>query len=212
MTDERDETKDQRTVVLVDDNGDERRQLAALIAGQGYRCITLPDSWELMSYADLSEADCLIIDYDLKGIGGPAMLQRIQASGVRCPPIIVIGPDEVILATHAMRLGAIDYLPKPVSRPLLYDALPHALDPDRVPHRMGWRDKAEIEAIKTRLQQLSTREQEVLRGICDGQTSKQIGLQLGITNNTISFHRKNLLKKMQASNSPDLVRMISKVE
>ena len=203
---------DDPTIILADGNGDERRQLAELISAQGYRCVALPDSWELLSYPNLADSQCLIIDFELKGIGAPAMLRRIRDSGVRCPPIVVIGPDETILATHAMRLGAIDYLAKPVSRVMLFDALSLALDQDLAPHPRHTPNDAEIEAIKKRLQQLSKREQEVLKGIGDGLTSKQIARELGISNNTISFHRKNLLKKMQASNSPDLVRMISKVE
>jgi len=58
------------------------------------------------------------------------------------------------------------------------------------------------------MQQLSTREQQVLRLIVEGKTSKAIAQTLNISENTAKAHRKNILKKAHARNATDLVRLV----
>ncbi|MEL6593033.1 MAG: response regulator transcription factor, partial [Bacteroidota bacterium] len=54
---------------------------------------------------------------------------------------------------------------------------------------------------------LSDREIEVLRLLAEGNTSKEIAESLSLSAQTIDSHRKNLLKKLEARNVADLVRI-----
>lgn len=53
---------------------------------------------------------------------------------------------------------------------------------------------------------LSAREQEVVKLIADGLTTQQIAERLFLSANTIEFHRKNVLQKLGAQNSAELIR------
>ncbi|MEL6123402.1 MAG: helix-turn-helix transcriptional regulator [Bacteroidota bacterium] len=53
---------------------------------------------------------------------------------------------------------------------------------------------------------LTTRERDVLHGISQGYTTKEIASQLYLSDHTIISYRKSLLSKLQAMNAPAMVR------
>jgi DNA-binding CsgD family transcriptional regulator len=53
---------------------------------------------------------------------------------------------------------------------------------------------------------LTRRERAVLARVVDGDTSKEIARELGISPRTVEFHRANIMKKFGAKNLADLVR------
>lgn len=53
---------------------------------------------------------------------------------------------------------------------------------------------------------LSNREAEVLEHISNGLSTNDIAQQLNISNNTVEFHRHNLMKKLSANNMAQLVK------
>lgn len=55
----------------------------------------------------------------------------------------------------------------------------------------------------------TARELVILRGIAQGRTSKDLAQDLGISENTVESHRKNLMRKYGVSNSPELIRLAS---
>lgn len=57
------------------------------------------------------------------------------------------------------------------------------------------------------LDKLSEREKEVLALIADGNTNKEVGTLLGITEHTVKTHRKHIKKKLQAKHSADLFKI-----
>ncbi len=57
------------------------------------------------------------------------------------------------------------------------------------------------------MQKISEREKEILISISNGLTIKQIAKRLYLSVNTIASHRKNLVAKLGAANSPQLVRI-----
>ena len=61
---------------------------------------------------------------------------------------------------------------------------------------MSWRKRA-----------LTDRERQVLAGIMEGRSSRQIGERLGISPRTVEIHRAHLMAKMRAAALPDLVKM-----
>jgi FixJ family two-component response regulator len=62
--------------------------------------------------------------------------------------------------------------------------------------------------IRRLIEQLSGREQEVLHGLLDGRTSKEIAVTLDISPKTIDVHRANVMKKMGVTSSAELIRLV----
>ena len=58
---------------------------------------------------------------------------------------------------------------------------------------------------------LTLKEQEVLRGIANGLSSKELADQLGISDNTVETHRKNMFLKFNVNNAAELIAVTSKL-
>ena len=61
--------------------------------------------------------------------------------------------------------------------------------------------------VEARFASLSRREREVLDGLLSGLSNKRIGEKLGISRRTVEVHRAQLMRKTQAKNFAQLVRM-----
>ena len=62
-------------------------------------------------------------------------------------------------------------------------------------------------AASTRLDRLSAREHDVLRGLVSGLPNKSIAHDLGISPRTVEIHRARVMDKMNARSLPELVRL-----
>lgn len=93
---------------------------------------------------------------------------------------------------------------KPVSPQLLLDRIQQALARDAETRRA----KAERDAIAARVALLTPREREVVDLAVTGMANKQIAAQLGVSPQAINAHRAKAIKKMQANNVPELVRLM----
>ena len=69
-------------------------------------------------------------------------------------------------------------------------------------------ERAAARTVRDRLDGLTEREREVLDFVVAGRLNKQIGAALGVSEQTVKVHRHNLMRKMEASSLPDLVRMV----
>ncbi|WP_206604224.1 LuxR C-terminal-related transcriptional regulator [Aquimarina sediminis] len=72
----------------------------------------------------------------------------------------------------------------------------------------GYRDRS---FLKEQCTPISSREEEVLKLIADGFSSKQIADKLFISNHTAISHRKHLIQKFQVKNTAQLIKVASKV-
>lgn len=70
------------------------------------------------------------------------------------------------------------------------------------------RSRLEAPTIAERLASASPRERQVLEGLIQGKSNKEIGIKLGISPRTVERHRANLMRRMSASSLSDLVRMV----
>ncbi|MFO7763657.1 MAG: LuxR C-terminal-related transcriptional regulator, partial [Wenzhouxiangellaceae bacterium] len=72
--------------------------------------------------------------------------------------------------------------------------------------------ETETTEIRRRLERLTPRERDVLRGIVAGKLNKQIADDLDISVRTVELHRGRVLEKLEAANAADLVRMVLPLE
>ena len=105
-----------------------------------------------------------------------------------------------------MKHGAVDFLEKPFHDQDLLDAVRRALALD-VAIRKQRSDGARA---RLGLERLTAREYEVLTHVIAGTMNKVIAQDLGVSEKTIKVHRGRVMKKMEASSLPDLVRMAEK--
>ena len=115
----------------------------------------------------------------------------------------ITGHGDVPLAVEAMKAGVVDFIEKPFDDETLLDAI-------RVAFRARTEQAGanpERQAIRSRMDDLSPRERDVLGGVVSGKPNKIIAYDLGISPRTVEVYRANLMTKMGAGSLSELVRM-----
>lgn len=142
---------------------------------------------------------CLLIDMRLPGLDGLGLIRHLAARDEAPPPMLVITAyADVSLAVEAVRAGALDVLEKPVTPDRLIAAVTAALDSRRA---------APPPPPVARLERLSGREREVLRGVAAGRGNKVIAHDLGISPRTVEVYRAHLMTKTGTHTVADLLRL-----
>jgi two-component system CheB/CheR fusion protein len=86
---------------------------------------------------------CLVIDAYLPGMNGLTLLRRLREAGHALPAIMITGNSDVAIAVEAMKVGASDFIEKPISRAELLGSVNHALERSRDSGKLSaWRNDA----------------------------------------------------------------------
>ena len=104
-----------QTVWVADDEAATRSFLADFLASRGYGVLCLDSGEHLIARLDSSNIpSLLILDIRMPHIGGLEVLADLEDRGIRVPTIVLSGLDQAATVVKAMRLGALDYLVKPL--------------------------------------------------------------------------------------------------
>jgi two-component system, NtrC family, nitrogen regulation response regulator NtrX len=107
----------QRRILIVDDEPEIRRSLAGVLEDEGYRADTAEDGEACLDALPGAGFELVLLDIWLPGIDGMEVLERIQAIPfAERPEVVVIsGHGSIEAAVKATKLGAFDFLEKPLS-------------------------------------------------------------------------------------------------
>ncbi|HKB78774.1 MAG TPA: sigma-54 dependent transcriptional regulator [Thermoanaerobaculia bacterium] len=113
-------------ILIIDDEPSIRTTLARILEDEGHRTAVCESGEEGLAQFAREEFDLVILDLWLPGVDGMAVLERLRSAGA--PPVIVIsGHGNVDTAVRATRLGAYDFLEKPLSLERVLLSVGHAL-------------------------------------------------------------------------------------
>jgi two-component system nitrogen regulation response regulator NtrX len=105
-----------RRVIVVDDEKNIRRTLEMVLDGEGYSVECMETAEELFPRLHESPVDAVLMDVRLPGMDGLQALERIRAEAPEVSVIMISGHATLNDAVRATRLGAFDFLEKPLSR------------------------------------------------------------------------------------------------
>ncbi len=109
-----DANKPEIDLLLVDDDAELRGDIAAYLAGRGYRVQACGDGEEALAQADRRAFDVAILDVAMPGLNGIEVLQRLKTRGAECEVVMLTGEGTIETAVEAMKLGAREFLSKPI--------------------------------------------------------------------------------------------------
>jgi DNA-binding NarL/FixJ family response regulator len=204
-------------VVLVDDHGLFRSGVRAEL---GRQVEVVGEADDVQPAIDLIAErlpDVVLLDVHLPGGGGQAVVEAIKA---RHPQVRFLAlsasdaPEDVIAV---IRAGARGYVTKTISTADLADAIRRVASGDAVfSHRLAgfvldaFAAQPAPGAVKPsfdpELDQLTSRERDVLRLIAQGYTYKEIARELYISVKTVESHVSSVLRKLQLSTRHQLTR------
>jgi len=194
-------------VHLVEDDAATRRATARLLKAAGYLVLAYADGAEFLA-ARAKGPGCVVLDLQLPGVSGLYVQHRLAESDEALPIVFVSGHADVEASVQAMKCGAVDFLPKTVSGEVLLKAVATAVARDREART----SREHLNALRDRYMRLTPREREVLAHLISGQLNKQIGFDLGISEQTTKIHRHRVLEKMRADSIAALVRMAADLQ
>jgi FixJ family two-component response regulator len=128
-------------------------------------------------------------------------------SNVSIPIVFITGHGDIPMTVRAMKLGAVEFLTKPIHEQGLLDAVRIALDRDRVQRGTT---KA-ITDLRARFESLTPRERNVVALVTSGKMNKQVAAELGVSEITVKVNRYNAMKKLGAKSLAELVRMADSI-
>ncbi len=202
-------------VVLVDDHGMFRAGVRAEIGSEVDIVAEAASVAEAVVVIGRHTPDVVLLDVHLPDGGGPEVLAQVQAAvpGTRFLALSVSDAAEDVIAV--IRAGARGYVTKTISGPELIDAIKRVADGDVVfsPRLAGFvldafrdSDPGPTPSTDPELDQLTPREQEVLRLLARGYAYREIAGELFISIKTVETHASNVLRKLQLSSRHQLTR------
>ena len=120
---------DKQTIWVADDEAATRSFLADFLSSRGYGVLCLDSGEHVVSRLQPSNAPSLLmLDIRMPRLSGLEVMAELETRGFRVPTIVLSGLDQASMVVKAMRLGALDYLVKPLEESDLELAIEKALD------------------------------------------------------------------------------------
>jgi two-component system response regulator FixJ len=176
--------------------------LASLLVRHGHQAQTFGSAASFLTDPHV-DGGCVLLDLRLPDMSGESFMQELARRGVELPVVAMAEPGDLGAAIRALKLGALDYLEKPVAEADLLGAVERALD--------GWRQDQDRRharsSAEARLQSLSPRERQILQGLLGGLSNKAIARVLSLSPRTVEMHRANMMDDLGLSSLPDALRL-----
>lgn len=119
----------QLPVLLVDDETQILLLYSGMLRSAGFEeIVSLDDSRRVLPYLREKRVLAVLTDMNMPFLGGRDLLAQVKEEFPEVPVIVVTGVDDIGMAVECMRLGASDYLVKPVEKSRLVSSLQRTLE------------------------------------------------------------------------------------
>lgn len=131
-------------IVVIDDEVAIRDSLKMILEYDGYECLLAPSGQAGLACVEREAPDLVFLDVKMPGMDGIEVLRKIRAIDELLPVVIISGHGTVSTAVEATRLGAFDFLEKPLSTDRVGVTIRNALQQRRLrAENRRWRRAAE---------------------------------------------------------------------
>jgi two-component system NarL family response regulator len=203
------------TVLVVDDAPLFQAGLSAALKEQGFEVVaTAQDGLAAISEARRHRPKLVVLDVLMPGISGLEVVDKIIDASPETRVVLLTSSESEEDLLTAIKAGAAGYIVKDTSFPKLVSAMQDVIAGGAVVSPAMGGKLFEIvahllrnrELAATRRPSLTGREVEILQWIAEGRTSRQIGEELFISENTVKNHVRNILDKLGMRSRHEAVR------
>jgi FixJ family two-component response regulator len=193
-------------VFMVDDDERIRNSFQFLADSIGLEFEAFASAKDFLEACNPYQPGCLVLDVRMPQMSGLDLQERLIELEIRLPIIFVSGHADIRMASRAFRMGAFDFVEKPVNNQELLDRIQQAIEQDA-----KWRRERESRSpeVESCINKLTSREREVLHLITVGKAIKQIATIFDISPQTAAKHHARVLDKMGVDTPVELVNLLN---
>src|SRR5687767_15930088 len=119
-------------ILVIDDEAEIRRSVRMILEYDGYDVLEASSGPEGVALAEKESPDLIFLDVKMPGMDGLEALQRIKTTNDAVPVVIISGHGTVTTAVEATKLGAFDFIEKPLASERVLVTIRNALDQGRL--------------------------------------------------------------------------------
>lgn len=195
----------QRTVYLVDEDPGDRHHLAFRLGAAGV------EAWPFASVDAFApklhdlEPQIIVLDVAPTSPDSAGLVTHMMRRGIDWPIIAISRSRDLELAVETMKLGVVDFLPKPIDEDKLLAAV--GVASGLLSARLQARDIRN--AAAERVAALTPREISICRSLLAGQPNKVTAHHLGISVRTVEAHRANIMMKLHVRSIAEVFLLLA---
>lgn len=186
-------TAKQFDVFFVDDDPGVRSAVAEDLEDLGCKVSCFSRAQDCLKQLPTKNCNLLITDVKMPGMDGMTLLSRVQRVAPWVSVMLVTGFGDIPMCARALKLGAVDFVEKPLERESFLLKVKAILRQDDF-------------AYSPIGQTLTKTEKKVLKLILDGEGNKQIANKLQRALRSVERHRSSIMHKFGVDNVVDLVK------
>lgn len=183
-------------ILCIEDDGQTASLLTEALTELGYQANVARNGKEGLTAILSERPDLVVCDVRMPHMSGFEVLERVAAAGpdyAAIPFVFLTALGDRDSELTGRRLGADDYLTKPVDFEILHTVIENRL-------------RRRTNNLRTRSNyHLTDREREVLTWVGRGKTSSEIAIILGLSERTVNFHCDQAIKRLDVSNRAQAV-------
>ncbi|TRX60723.1 response regulator transcription factor [Fulvivirga sp. M361] len=199
-------------VVLADDHSVVRKGIKLLISSDDSIEILgeAASGTEAYSMIKSLKPDIVITDISMPGMTGIELAEKLKSEEMTTKVLVLSTHNDEEYILRSFEAGALGYLPKDTEEEEFLAAIKVVADGDvyytnevsNILTRSLIKQKRTFDDARD----LTEREKEILKLIVEGMSNKEIGDKLFISVRTVDTHRRNIMDKIEAKNTAELVR------
>lgn len=191
------------SVILIDDNDDEREAVKWVLEGRDYKVYAFESAMDYMGFEPPPKPCIILLDLIMPIMNGSELLRILNSRGCIHPICILTGFANVERTRDVMKAGAHDVLIKPIDP---QELLRNVHECAKIAHER-FEHARRYDIADGRLSGLTKREREVFEHMAMGQSSKVIARNMDIAVRTVEAHRSKVMEKTGARCVADLVEL-----
>jgi len=192
-------------VIIIDDDEAMRDSLDLLFSSVGLKTRIYQDAVDFLDNPPKTCVGCIVTDVRMPNISGLKLIEQLGDIGIILPVILITGYADVSMAVEAMKLGAVDFLEKPVNQQALIERVQAAIEKSVKMADLCCQSRG----AQMQLATLTERERNVAELMAQGERSKEIARDLGISNKTVEVHRHNVLRKLGVGSAVEVLQVFN---